>query len=661
LLAFPLPGFPECSKIRERGPFPAGSSFFDTFNGSVFDRPALFSVNAAFMADPSNSAPPRAAPGLVFPAALRLGLILGLSIFLASLLAALFLPKGFALAAFGDTVQVGLIAAVAVISFANFWRTRARLRIFWFLIFTGSLLWTISNGIWAVYELWFARPVPDVAIVDILLFVKVVPLTAAIAIAPDRHNETYSRAFGLLDVFVLMIFSLYLFAFGVFAYRLLPGAQASYDFYFNLADAIGNQALLITAGFAILRSTGCWRAMYRLGFFACASYGLGSNLSNFEIDAGRYYTGSVYDVPLVASLVAFFSLALIGGTFPQDRFPIAAPESEPTSPPSTFLSEHLAMLVALSTPIVGIWLLSDPAASPQLRSFRISITLITILLVTLLLAIKQDILATGLFQSLQRLSETHGRIEQFKSHLTQSEKLAALGTLVAHAATQIKACMATVLSASSQLTSRPDSDTRIHNLAGKIGQYAQRTDALVDNMLHFAQETPLCLAPLDIKPVLESALHLSRVAKIPQLRVNLSQEGNCPQVRGDSSQLLHVFLQLISNAVDVLQEAGGGAFDITIRASESQVILEFADSGPGLKEPQRVFEPFYTTKPVGKGTGLGLSTCYGIIQQHNGEISCHNRPEGGAVFSIFLPCIVRSASDLVRAPAALRPEPEGVR
>jgi signal transduction histidine kinase len=66
-------------------------------------------------------------------------------------------------------------------------------------------------------------------------------------------------------------------------------------------------------------------------------------------------------------------------------------------------------------------------------------------------------------------------------------------------------------------------------------------------------------------------------------------------------------------------------------------MLDFADSGPGLKEPRRVFDPFYTTKPVGKGTGLGLSTCYGIIQQHDGEISCHNRPEGGAVFTILLP------------------------
>jgi two-component system NtrC family sensor kinase len=174
-------------------------------------------------------------------------------------------------------------------------------------------------------------------------------------------------------------------------------------------------------------------------------------------------------------------------------------------------------------------------------------------------------------------------------------------------------------------------------MAGKIGQYAQRTDALVDNMLHFAQETAMRPTPLEIKPLLESALQLSRIAKVPNIRVNLSQEGECPLVRGDSSQLLQVFLQLLSNAVDALEEVGGGSVEIKIHRVDSQVVVEFLDNGPGMKQPARVFEPFYTTKEVGKGTGLGLSTCYGIVQQHDGEISCRNRPTGGAAFTIRLP------------------------
>jgi signal transduction histidine kinase len=570
------------------------------------------------------------------PGPLRAGVVSGCLLFVAFALAALFLPKSYPLATFSDLLQVGLVAAVTLLSFKNFLHSRSRVRIFWFLIFTGSLLWTISNSIWAIYELWLARPVPDVAIVDILLFVKVVPLTAAIAIAPDRQPAHF-RAFGLLDVFVLMIFSLYLFAFGVFAYRLLPGAAGTYNFYFNLADAIGNQILLIATGIAVLRSHGYWRALYRLGFFCSAIYGIASNLSNVAIDTGRYYTGSIYDVPLVASLIGFVWLALAGRTVGLAHSEPQAAAPGDASGPATFLSEHLAMLVALSTPVIGIWLLSNTSSPPQLRFFRIAITLITIFLLTLLLAIKQDILAAGLFQSLQGLSDTYSRIERFKTHLAQSEKLASLGKLVAFAANQIKGCMTLVLQASSRVTSQPAAEPRIRNMAAKIAQYAQRTDVLVDNMRQFAQEMPLRLAPVQVKPILESALHLSRVAKLPHVRVDLTEYGNSPLVQGDSNQLLHVFLQLISNAVDALDESGGGTLDITIRPSSSQLLVEFADSGPGLKEPQRVFEPFYTTKPVGKGTGLGLSTCYGIIQQHNGAISCHSGPQGGAVFSILLP------------------------
>jgi len=568
---------------------------------------------------------------------LQFCLLASLGVLLAALLAALFVPRSFTLAVIGDSLQFALIAAATFLTFRNSLHTHSRTRIFWALLFTGSLLWAISTGIWNIYELYFNRPVPDVAIVDFLLFVKVVPLTAAIAVGPDQPQDARFRAFGLLDVSVLIVYSFYLFAFGVFAYRLLPGAKPAYDFYFNLADAISNQILVVATGIAVLRAQRSWRSLYRLYFFSAACYGIASNLSNFAIDAGRYYTGSLYDVPLIASLLALVCLASVGHDIPQEPVEPLSTHADAARTRATFFSEHLAMLVVLSTPVLGIWALANPSSPAQLCPFRITITLIALFLMTLLLSIKEDILAAGLFQSLQRLSETHSRIERFKSHLTQSEKLASLGKLVAHVANQIKACMASTLEASSRLISRPETDARIQNMAGKIGQYAQRTDVLVENMLHFAQETPLRLEPLDVKPLLESALHLSRVAKLPLVHVNIVQEENCPPVRGDSGQLLQVFLQLIANAIDALETTGGGTFEIALRPSGPKLLLEFADSGSGLQEPQRVFEPFYTTKPVGKGTGLGLSTCYGIIQQHEGEISCRNRPEGGAVFTILLP------------------------
>jgi len=79
------------------------------------------------------------------------------------------------------------------------------------------------------------------------------------------------------------------------------------------------------------------------------------------------------------------------------------------------------------------------------------------------------------------------------------------------------------------------------------------------------------------------------------------------------------------------------------------VSIEFSDNGPGIKEPAKVFDPFYTTRPVGQGTGLGLSMCYGIVQEHGGKIYCRNRQEGGATFLMELPAMESAKSEGVQA------------
>jgi C4-dicarboxylate-specific signal transduction histidine kinase len=100
-----------------------------------------------------------------------------------------------------------------------------------------------------------------------------------------------------------------------------------------------------------------------------------------------------------------------------------------------------------------------------------------------------------------------------------------------------------------------------------------------------------------------------------------------------------VCLHIISNSVHALEEKTSAELSVFTRLEGTDVILEFRDNGPGAVEPERVFDPFYTTRPVGQGTGLGLSACYGIVQEHHGRIVCRNRPEGGASFRIELPAI----------------------
>jgi signal transduction histidine kinase len=566
---------------------------------------------------------------------------------LLSFIAALALPKGFQLSQLGDLLQVGLVAVFTFLTFQNMIRSQAQIRAFWLLLFIGAVMWLSSLLIWSTHELWFRMAVPDVPVADILLFVGLVPLVAATALQPQKTQDARLRSFGLLDLSILILYSLYLFAFFVYGYRLLPGDLGDYNHNFNVADTIGNQLFAIATGFAFLRERGAWRPVYRIFFLSAATYALASDLINVAIDVGDYYTGSLYDVPLIAAMGGFICLSLAGRQLLEPANAAGKREGGEQRPirPFAFLYSHLAMLVTLSTPAIGLWLLTTYASGDRLFAFRLDITLLTIFMLTLLLSIKQDILSTDLFGSLRHLSNTYSSIDRFKDHLVQGDKLAILGELVANVAEQIRKAMSIIREQATRITSRAPGESRSHALAGKIGQYAERTDALVEDMQRFAQETPLQLAPVEVKPLLENALHLSRVDKLHNLRVRLEAETTCPPVLADSSQLLHVFLQIISNAMEALEEVGGGELAISIRPCEPQVCIQFSDTGPGLLHPEHAFEPFFTTKPVGKGTGLGLSTCYGIIRQHDGDITCGNRLEGGAYFTIFLPAAGLQASD----------------
>ncbi|HKE07322.1 MAG TPA: ATP-binding protein [Candidatus Acidoferrum sp.] len=567
-----------------------------------------------------------------------LGLFLTLGAASVTLLAALALPKGYALAFIGDNLQAVLQITAGALAFRNALRAHSQFRLFWFLVLLGVLMWLVSQLIWCTYELWFRIPMPDSPVGDSLLFLKLVPFAAAAALEPDKTQDSPFRAFGLLDLAILTLASLYLFAFFVYAYRLLPGGTQIYNYHFTLAHTIANQLFVLVTGMAFFRAVGEWRGVLRVFFFVAVCYAIGSDFSNAAIDLGQYYTGSLYDLPLNTSMAGIVWLCLAGRCFSQIHRADAPPH--PQRKPAgrlTFVSSHAALFVTISIPLIGLWLVASHSGSDVLFSLRLHLTLVAIFLLTLLLSIKQDVLSANLLASFQHLCSTYSSIDRLKGHLLQTEKLTALGELVATASRQISSCMTQIQEQTSSIISRSQDESRCASLASKISQYALRTDALAESLQRFAQETPLELSSIEVKPLLESALHLSRIAKHPNLRVDLHEEGLVSPVLGDSSQLLHVFLQILSNAADALQEAGGGQLDISIRACDPQICIQFADNGPGIKHPERVFEPFFTTKPIGKGTGLGLSTCYGIVRQHNGDISCGNRLEGGAFFTIFLP------------------------
>jgi two-component system NtrC family sensor kinase len=267
------------------------------------------------------------------------------------------------------------------------------------------------------------------------------------------------------------------------------------------------------------------------------------------------------------------------------------------------------------------------------------LTLGTIVVMGSMVLVKQYILDHELLKLLRASQDTVDDLKRLQVQLVQSEKMAALGQLVGGAAHEINNPLTAILGYSELLTAT-NLSLQQRTLVDKITQQVQRTKSLVASLLSFARQVPSEKRPLDLSTLALTGVKLVQ-PQFHQRKIELHTElaQNLPPVLGDSNQLLQVCLHILNNAVQALAEVGGGNLSIKTSCENGHVVLEVADTGPGAREPERVFDPFYTTKPVGHGAGLGLSASYGIVQEHNGKIFCDNKPEGGAVFRIELPAL----------------------
>ena len=235
--------------------------------------------------------------------------------------------------------------------------------------------------------------------------------------------------------------------------------------------------------------------------------------------------------------------------------------------------------------------------------------------------------------------QAYENLRRAQEQLVHSEKLAAVGQLISGVAHELNNPLTAILGYSQLLTSSGQVGPLALGYTDKLYKQAQRTHRIVQNLLSFARQHKPERVPVRLNTVLEDALALRDYdLRLSQIRVHLDLSPTLPETSADPHQLQQVFLNLINNAVDAILEKGTEG-DLWVRAGAegSQIFIEFTDSGPGVKDASRVFDPFYTTKPVGKGTGLGLSICYGIITEHGGSILVRNEVPRGATFRIELP------------------------
>jgi PAS domain S-box-containing protein len=235
--------------------------------------------------------------------------------------------------------------------------------------------------------------------------------------------------------------------------------------------------------------------------------------------------------------------------------------------------------------------------------------------------------------------QAYENLRRTQEQLLHSEKLAAVGQLISGVAHELNNPLTAILGYSQLLSSSGQLNQQGMEYADKLYKQAQRTHRIVQNLLSFARQHKPERVPVQINQALEETLALRDYdLRMNNIRIHLELAPDLPLTAADPHQLQQVFLNLVNNAVDAILECSNEG-DLWVRTgiSGDRVFIEFADSGPGAKDASRVFDPFYTTKPVGKGTGLGLSICYGIITEHGGTIRVTNLPQRGASFTIELP------------------------
>jgi len=241
-----------------------------------------------------------------------------------------------------------------------------------------------------------------------------------------------------------------------------------------------------------------------------------------------------------------------------------------------------------------------------------------------------------------------------QAKLMHTEKMAALGQLVSGVAHEVNNPLAAIVGFTDLLLENPAVPEAAKEELRVILQEAQRTRVIVQDLLSFARQMPAQHEPVQLNSVLRQTLKL-RAYDFSNHGVELVERyaEELPIVVGDPHQLQQVFLNILNNAYDAVQETRRrGRIEIATAHRETHIEILFSDNGPGISHLERIFDPFFTTKEVGKGTGLGLSICYGIVRAHGGEIIARNNSDGpGCTFIVRLP-VAAHAVELLPAEVA---------
>jgi len=236
--------------------------------------------------------------------------------------------------------------------------------------------------------------------------------------------------------------------------------------------------------------------------------------------------------------------------------------------------------------------------------------------------------------------------EMMNEQVIEAGKLASVGELAAGIAHEINNPVAIMVEEAGWIEDllaeedlrESENAEEFHRALKQIKTQGVRCKEITHKLLSFARKTDPKLKMLSLNDLITEVVGLSeQSARYSNVKIEMNLTQDLPVISVSPSEMQQVLLNLINNAIDAMDK--GGKIEVTTRSDGRYVVVDVADTGHGIPQAnlQRIFDPFYTTKPVGKGTGLGLSICYGIVKKMGGEISVNSAVGLGTTFHVMIP------------------------
>lgn len=259
--------------------------------------------------------------------------------------------------------------------------------------------------------------------------------------------------------------------------------------------------------------------------------------------------------------------------------------------------------------------------------------------------------SVGAFTDMREILQMRKELEDTHLQLVQSDKIASVGRMAAGVAHEINNPLAGVLIYAELLKeSFKDNPQHLEDI-NEIIKQTLRCKKIVSELLEFSRQSIGKESAFELEKLIDTCLNLlTKQAAFQDIRVIKEIEPGMPTMLGDMGQLQQVFTNLFINASDAMEGVGKLHINAEFLSKESMFVIRVSDEGPGIpvKIRDKIFDIFYTSKPVGKGTGLGLSISQNIINLHGGNIRFECPPEGGTTFILELP--LESAEASVQEP-----------